>query len=191
MRRVWGIIGVCALTAVIVVGVAQSGGFSSATSSPSSRVSQRAALAGSPPVLTALHDQASELLGGGEPAFAARLAALRGHPVVVYKWASWCGPCRQEMPLLARVAVARGRSVAFIGVDFNDQSSAARDFLNQIPQSYPSYVDPSGAISGRLGVPFQPSTVFFDASGRRTLIHQGPFTSEAELEAAIDRYAPG
>jgi thiol-disulfide isomerase/thioredoxin len=190
MRRLLWILAAVAVAAVVAVGIDQAGGISGAGStSVPSLAAQRAALADAPAPLAALHSQASEILGGGEPAFQARLAALRGHPIVVYKWASWCGPCRQEFPLISREALARGRSVAFLGVDYDDDSGAAHDFLQQIPQSYPSYSDPDGAISRTLDVPFQPSTVFFDAAGHRTLIHQGPFDSEAELNAAVNRYA--
>ena len=66
------------------------------------------ALAGAPKPLAKLYDQADQLLPGGADAYQQRLAELRGHPVVVNKWASWCGPCREEMPWLQRQAAERG-----------------------------------------------------------------------------------
>ncbi len=60
------------------------------------------AFRGSPPTLAALHGQADRLLGGGLSAFRARLAALHGYPVVVNKWASWCGPCQSEFPVFQK-----------------------------------------------------------------------------------------
>src|SRR5918992_1141239 len=91
----------------------------------------RRALAGAPAPLAELHAQANELLDGGADAFRRRLTRLRGHPVVVNKWASWCAPCREEFPFLQRQSVERGREVAFIGVDSDDNDEAARRFLDR------------------------------------------------------------
>ena len=97
-----------------------------------------AELAGSPPPLAAVHAQASRLLGS-EPALAARLRALRGYPVVINAWASWCVPCQAEFPLFASAAVRYGRQVAFLGADTSDSSGDAMAFLAKHPVSYPSY----------------------------------------------------
>ena len=110
----------------------------------------RARLAGSPAPLAALHAQAGELLPGGSGALRARLAALRGHPVVINKWASWCEPCRSELGAFQRASVAWGREVAFIGIDSGDTSRAdALAFLRSFPVSYPSYYDQSGRVGAR------------------------------------------
>ena len=100
--------------------------------------SWRKALAGAPAPLAALHRQSNELLDGGPDAFEDRLAELRGHPVVVNKWASWCGPCRAEFPFFREQALARGTRVAFLGVNSNDNDAAARKFLRVHPVPYPS-----------------------------------------------------
>src|SRR5579859_4014361 len=137
-----------------------------------SKAAAAAALAGSPAPLAALHAQADQLLGGGIPSFQARMADLRGYPVVVNKWASWCGPCQSEFPVFQRVAVALGRRVAFLGVDGNDHDGAARSFLRQFPVSYPSYTDPDHAISDAIqAATYFPQTVFFDRSGKRVFAH--------------------
>jgi cytochrome c biogenesis protein CcmG, thiol:disulfide interchange protein DsbE len=149
------------------------------------------AFAGSPAPLAALHAQSNALLGGGDAALKRRIAALRGHPVVVNVWASWCGPCRTEMPALQRVALQRGRSVAFVGVNLKDNRGAARRFLKTVPLSYPSYEDPDGRIYNDYALAGAPSTVFYDAAGRKTFTHQGPFLTTADLNRDIDRYALG
>ena len=149
------------------------------------------ALAGAPAPLAALHAQPDALLGGGRKALRARLAALRGHPIVVNVWASWCGPCRTEMPALQRVALQRGRSVAFVGVNLKDNRAAARRFLQSVPLSYPSYEDPDGQIYNDYALAGAPSTIFYDAAGRKTFTHQGPFLTADDLNRDIDRYALG
>src|SRR6476660_4963361 len=70
------------------------------------------ALAGSPPPLAALHAQAGKLLPGGQSAYEQRISSLRGYPVVANVWASWCGPCRFEFPVLQRLSARYGKRVA-------------------------------------------------------------------------------
>jgi cytochrome c biogenesis protein CcmG, thiol:disulfide interchange protein DsbE len=149
----------------------------------------RTRLAGSPPPLAQLHARAGELLSGGLPALRTRLAALRGRPVVINKWASWCEPCRAEFAAFQRVSLAQGKDVAFIGIDSGDNRGDALGFLRSLPVSYPSYYDQSG----RLGVSitdssFTPVTVFYDPRGAQ-YIHQGPYLSQAKLEQDVRRYA--
>jgi cytochrome c biogenesis protein CcmG, thiol:disulfide interchange protein DsbE len=150
----------------------------------------RKALAGSPAPLASLHSQAGRLLDGGADAFRARLRTLRGHPVVVNKWASWCGPCRSEFPFFQRLSVERGRRIAFLGVDGNDNEAAAKRFLRQLPVSYPSYKDPNLKVSAVFnGVQAFPSTAFYDRRGRLSFLHQGAYATERKLAQDIARYA--
>jgi cytochrome c biogenesis protein CcmG/thiol:disulfide interchange protein DsbE len=149
-----------------------------------------AALKGAPPKLAALHDQSSELLPGGTEAFDARLRELRGYPVVVNKWASWCGPCRAEFPIFQSVAADQGKEVAFLGIDSNDGEDSARDFVAEFPLPYPSYIDPDQEIADQLeGALAFPATAFYDSEGRLVHVRNGPYSNDDELAADIERYA--
>ena len=178
------------LLVIGLVGLASSGGGGTGPLKLSA-AQMRARLVGSPQPLAALHAQASEILGGGLRALRARLRALRGTPVVINKWASWCGPCREELGILQRVSLTRGREVAFIGIDSSDTRSAAASLLRSYPLSYPSYFDHSGSLGFAItDSNSTPVTVFYDRAGR-LFIHQGPFADTRKLESDIVRYALG
>lgn len=150
----------------------------------------RAALAGAPAALAALHAQSNELLDGGPEAFERRLAQLRGHPVVVNKWASWCDPCRRELPHFQRQALEHGKRIAFLGVNANDNDGAAREFLAEFPVSYPSYKDPDLKVSAVFnGVVGFPTTAFYDSKGELAYVKQGVYLEQGDLVEDIERYA--
>ena len=86
------------------------------TPEPASAAALNQDLAGSPPPLAALHQQADQLLGG-EPALATRIRALHGYPIVINAWAPSCGPCRSEFGLFASASARYGRQVTFLGAD--------------------------------------------------------------------------
>jgi thiol-disulfide isomerase/thioredoxin len=147
-------------------------------------------LAGSPPALAALHAQAGRLLDGGASAFRHRLDALHGHPVVVNKWASWCGPCREEFPFFQRLSVDLGRRVAFLGIDAEDKRNSAERFLRKYPVRYPSYSDEHQKVAAVFGGTLAfPTTAFYDARGRLAYVHQGAYATEAKLRQDVARYA--
>jgi cytochrome c biogenesis protein CcmG, thiol:disulfide interchange protein DsbE len=148
------------------------------------------ALAGAPPKLAALHNQRNEILGGGKSAFQARMDELRGYPVVVNSWGSWCSPCRGEFPAFQKAGLQLGKRVAFLGLDAQDNDANARKFLRQFPVIYPSYRDADVRISNsvRAGSAF-PTTIFFDRQGELVYAHPGPYDTAADLIADIKRYA--
>jgi cytochrome c biogenesis protein CcmG/thiol:disulfide interchange protein DsbE len=150
------------------------------------------AFRGAPAKLEKLHGQANELLGGAKSDFQARMSELRGVPVVVNKWASWCAPCRGEFPVFQRVVLAKGvgNRVAFLGLDGQDNDDSARRFLEKFPVSYPSYRDPDLEIANsiRASIAF-PTTIFFDKTGELVYAHPGPYDKVADLVADIRRYA--
>jgi thiol-disulfide isomerase/thioredoxin len=188
------LLGAAALAVVLVIGLTQAGGGQEATTDEGAFDLARAKrqLAGAPPPLAALHDQSNELLEGTPDDFEARLRELRGHPVVINKWASWCGPCRAELPILQEIATERGKAIAFVGVNARDKRPAAERFAERFPVPYPSYEDPDEAIARALKAPSNfPVTLFVDAEGETVFTHQGGYRSAADLEADIDRYLGG
>src|SRR3954470_4015561 len=146
--------------------------------------------AAAPAPLNGLYAQANDLLGGGASAFSARLNELKGHPLVINKWASWCAPCQAEFSIFQDVATERGTGVGFLGLDVNDTDKHARDFLADRPLPFPSYADPDEKLTAALKAPqgFTPVTVFVDRDGRIATVHSGAYKSAAQLKADIDRY---
>jgi cytochrome c biogenesis protein CcmG, thiol:disulfide interchange protein DsbE len=193
MRR-WlpWLVGAVAVGAIVAVGLGQSQESKTPSQPKTQTISSqelREKLGGAPPALAALHQQANDLLPGGRDAFDARLRALRGHPVVVNVWGSWCAPCRVELPIIQRASLAWGKRVAFLGVDTSDNRHDAGKLLDQIPVTYPSYEDPNGKIFTRYGLRGAPSTIYYDAAGKQTYLHQGQYLDRAQLDADIKRYA--
>ena len=194
MNRALMLLAALAVVAVVVIGLTQAGG-SDAPGRAGGRFDLATAqedLAGAPAPLAALHDQANQLLEGGPGAFETRLRELRGHPVVINKWASWCGPCRAEFPIFQQLATSRGKEIAFVGVNARDKRPAAERFAASFPVPYPSYEDPAERIARKLKAPANfPVTLFVDASGKTVFTHQGGYRSAAELSADIDEHLGG
>jgi cytochrome c biogenesis protein CcmG/thiol:disulfide interchange protein DsbE len=134
--------------------------------------------------------EAPVFLDGGRDAFEKRIAAQKGTPVVVNKWASWCGPCRLEFPYFGDQARKRKGEVAFLGVNSNDSRGPAEEFVREHPVPFPHFDDPNLEIAAAFNaVQAFPSTAFYDRKGELAFVHQGPYTSEQDLAEAIDRYA--
>ncbi len=160
------------------------------TVKPPSVAGAAAMLAGSPRPLGKLHAQAGELLGGYAQ-LRARLAQLRGYPVVLNAWASWCPPCRAEFPVFAAAAATYGRRLAFVGADVEDSAGEARRFLAGHPVSYPSFQASSADLQEIAPVRGTPTTIFVDRAGRVAYVHTGQYETQATLAQDIARYALG
>ncbi len=134
----------------------------------------------------ALPDITLPCLGGGSPV---RLSGLTGTPTVINLWATWCGPCRDELPLLAKAHDEYGPALQFIGIDFDDPSpGGAIELARSAGVTYPLLADRDSSIKGALAVVGLPQTIFVDAQGRMVATERAPFRSYADLTAAIRRH---
>lgn len=136
---------------------------------------------------TTLPDLTLECLGDGPPVALRRLGRV---PTVVNLWASWCGPCRQEMPAFQEVYRTLKGRVRFLGVNTSDSPRSARETVQLTAISYPSVVDAKGALRKELGgvaALGMPTTLLLDADGRIVEQLVGEQTAEALLEALDQR----
>lgn len=113
------------------------------------------------------------------------LDRLTGRPTLVNLWATWCSPCRDEMPLLQDAQARHGEQVRFLGVDVQDDPEAARWFLDEQDIGYPHAVDADGELLRQLGIRGLPVTLALDADGRVVDRVTGQLTPE-ELQRLID-----
>ena len=123
------------------------------------------------------------------------LSALRGHPVVVNFWGSWCAPCRAEMPLLVKASHAyAARGVVVVGLDVDDTPAEARPFLESYHVDYPIVTVPDQRLPRAYGVIGLPMTVFIDASGMIRARQLGGFAGpdgERTLTRHLDALVAG
>lgn len=97
---------------------------------------------------------------------ALQLGDLRGRPVILNFWASWCGPCVEEFPLLQKgLARHRADDVAVVGIVFRDNSEAARDFMARMGASWTAAMDPGELTARSFGVIAAPESIFIDRDG--------------------------
>ncbi len=135
-------------------------------------------------------------VGSVAPAFAladldgnpVRLEDLRGRPVVLNFWASWCGPCVEEFPLLREAADRHaGDDLAIVGIVYQDRSEAARDFMARNGGIWPAVMDPGDRVAAAYGILGPPETFFIGRDGTIVARQIGQFsaTSLQEKVAAI------
>lgn len=128
-----------------------------------------------------LPDLTLECMAGGEPV---RLSTLRG-PLVINLWASWCGPCRQELPAFQRLA--DGGRVPVLGVVTEDSRDAAAWLADELKVSLPSVYDRSGALKAAAGELALPLTLFVAADGR-TIVYRDVALTDQTLAQLVDQH---
>lgn len=138
-------------------------------------------------LLDGLPDESLACLGAGPPRPA---SASDGRPTVVNLWASWCAPCRREMPLLQSVSAEAGGQVRFVGVDVQDTDGPAAALLASTGVRYEQRRDPEGVVLSALRAPGLPVTVVFASDGRRVARRVGEvdrrWLEQALAEAGVE-----
>lgn len=137
------------------------------------------------------HKVESPLIGKPAPPFALRevgtnqiidVGALKGKPVVLNFWATWCVPCFSEHPVLVSSAKSLGANVQFIGVVYDDTEPKILQFLNQYGRAYPTLFDDSGKTAIAYGVYGVPETFFIDPEGNIAAKFEGPLSPQTLFE---------
>ena len=126
-----------------------------------------------------------ELTSASLAEFEGIVVGQRGRPVIVNVWASWCAPCRTEMPLLNEAAAAYAGRVTVLGVASKDDPDAAQAFLEDLGIDYPNVIDVSGEIRTTLGLTAFPTTYVFSREGRLVNTVRGGVT-EQRLSVVIE-----
>lgn len=160
----------------VVVAVISTGVTFAGTTSPADTDPLRSGPAGPAPdfTLPGVHDEGETLT----------LADRAGRPAVINFWASWCVPCRREMPVLEAASRRYGDEVWFVGVNHQDSRPAPIAFLEETGSTYPSAYDPDGATALEYGLFGLPTTVFVTVDGTINAMRTGEITPE-ELDRAI------
>lgn len=117
------------------------------------------------------------------------LADIDG-PAVVNLWATWCAPCRREIPDFEAVHQARGDEVRFVGINIGEDAEDAQAFLDEVGATYDQYLDSAGFVVTELQTATMPVTLVLDAEGAISTRHLGPMDQD-DLDAAIDQALAG
>jgi thiol-disulfide isomerase/thioredoxin len=146
---------------------------------------QAAALAPCPTGIGEVPHLVLPCLGGGPDVVIDGPAS--GVPTLVNVYGSWCGPCQEEMPVLATFAKRAGGRVALVGIDTQDEPRLGLLFARDVGQHWPALVDDEGRFMRRYASG-PPVTLFVDVQGKVVSVHRGPFTSLAQLTAEVQRH---
>ncbi|MCW2570435.1 MAG: thioredoxin [Frankiales bacterium] len=180
------LIGFVVVLALIGAGLLLRGGGTSGAPSAGKQLATLRTLAALEPcpagLGAGLPDLRLSCLGGG--ATVPLRHAGTGTPLLVNMWATWCGPCVREVPVLVAFAQKAGGKVAVVGIDSEDEDDKALTFARQYSMRYPSLVDVDGKVFRTYGAGL-PITVLVDAAGRVVFTHVGELHSVADVQAMV------
>ncbi len=131
--------------------------------------------------------------GGPAPKFASesalvgRVHSLRGTPIVIFAWASWCIPCQPDLPLIAPAAARYRHQVKFLIADIDDSRTAARAILKRHKASYPIY-ETKTSLHGILARPLVglPAMIFINSRGKVSFVRPGQYRSPTSFERIVE-----
>lgn len=132
-----------------------------------------------------LPDQVFDCLGDTSTV---SLAQVRGTPMVVNVWASWCPPCIEELPLLEKVSRELEGEVDFIGINIEDDATKALQLMQDFGITFPSVIDRSGDTRAPLTIPGPPVTYFVTAKGVITGRWDGAIPNEEIFNVLLEQY---
>jgi cytochrome c biogenesis protein CcmG/thiol:disulfide interchange protein DsbE len=118
------------------------------------------------------------------------LASLEGHPVVLNFWATWCGPCRHEIPFLQDLATDPAwldRGLEMVAIDIQESEADVRQFMESFGMTYPVLLDRSGQVANLYNIRGIPTTFFIDKDGIIQNVRVGTFSSKGEIETIIEQ----
>jgi cytochrome c biogenesis protein CcmG, thiol:disulfide interchange protein DsbE len=180
------------LLAALALGACGSGSGSdgSGAAAQGDTPAQPPSTSGLPSALAANVRQADRIVGEGEGDFQKQLKRMRGYPVVVNQWASWCDPCRFEFPFFHSMTTKYRKQVGFIGLDMQDRRNDAEEFLRELPSGFPTIFDPDASVTASLGGgQASPTTFFLDREGKVVNVKIGAYATVELLKRDIRRHA--
>lgn len=127
-----------------------------------------------------------EVIHQGDDGSRLQLSQLRGRPVIIDFWASWCGPCRAQAPIIDEVARAKKSDAIIVGINTNDSRASALSFARGRRLSYPSVFDPSGSVATRYAVRAMPTMVIIDREGKVRFVQTG-VVSRSKIESELSK----
>lgn len=130
-------------------------------------------------------DPTGRIVAGSPARLAAAIRDFRGKPVVVNYWATWCEPCKKEMPRIVASTKRRGTSVGYIGVNVEDDSASARAFARRYALPFQSYTMSRAEVQRTQNILGLPVTQFYRPDGELGFVHQGEISTE-DLEDKLD-----
>ncbi len=115
------------------------------------------------------------------------LSQLRGHPVWLNFWATWCPWCRKEIPELEKVQQEYGKQVDIYGVAVQQPQETVSQYMAQAHMNYPVLLDAQGSVAALYGIEFYPTSVFISPGGKILAVYQGAFLSEHNMRPYLQR----